>query len=282
MPPIQTRLQGRNALITGASSGIGQAIAIRFAEEGANVALLDIDEVGAEANATAISDEFGVTTTSARVDVGDAASVAAAAAHVRATLGGCDILCSNVGVQQFGAIDKLTEQDWEWVLNVNVMGTVRTVREFLPMLRAGSGFRRIVFTASSSVLIPSVRLGAYQTSKFAVMGFAESLREELAGEDIGVTIVFPGGMMTRHLESSGLARPTELGESVLEMSDVEAMMAHQPMGDGDLATPEHAIRNLLADLEAGEPYTLTHGSYRPLYEQRRDAMDAAFDRMESS
>jgi NAD(P)-dependent dehydrogenase (short-subunit alcohol dehydrogenase family) len=277
-----TQLQGRNAVVTGAGSGLGGALARLFAEAGANVVLLDIDEKSAEANAAAIAGDFGVTTTSARVDVGDAASVAAAAEHVRATLGGCDILCSNVGVQQFGAIDKLTEQDWEWVLNVNVLGTVRTVREFLPMLRAGSGFRRIVFTASSSVLIPSVRLGAYQTSKFAVMGFAESLREELAGEDIGVTIVFPGGMMTRHLESSVLARPSELGESVLEMSDVEAMMAHQPMADGDLATPEHAIRNLLADLEAGEPYTLTHGSYRPLYEQRRDAMDAAFDRMEAS
>lgn len=277
-----TQLQGRNAVITGAGSGLGAALARVFAEAGANVALLDIDEKSAEANAAGIADELGVTTTSARVDVGDPESVAAAAEHVRAALGGCDILCSNVGVQQFGAIDKLTEQDWEWVLNVNVMGTVRTVREFLPMLRAGSGFRRIVFTASSSVLIPSVRLGAYQTSKFAVMGFAESLREELAGEDIGVTILFPGGMMTRHLESSVLARPSELGESLLDQSDVEAMLAHQPMGDGDLATPEHAIRNLLADLEAGEPYTLTHGSYRPLYEQRRDAIDAAFDRMEAS
>ena len=132
------------------------------------------------------------------------------------------------------------------------------------------------------MLAPSVRLGAYQTSKFAVMGFAESLREEVEPEGIGVTILFPGGMMTRHLESSVLARPSELGESVLDQSDVEAMMAHQPMGDGDLATAEDAIRNLLTDLEAGEPYVITHGSFRPIYEQRRAAMDAAFDRMEAS
>jgi NAD(P)-dependent dehydrogenase (short-subunit alcohol dehydrogenase family) len=277
-----TQLQGRNAVVTGAGSGLGAALARLFAEAGANVALLDIDEKSADANATALADELGVTTTSARVDVGDPASVAAAAEHVRATLGGCDILCSNVGVQQFGAIDKLTEQDWEWVLNVNVMGTVRTVREFLPMLRAGSGSRHIVFTASSGVLVPSVRLGAYQTSKFAVMGFADSLREELEGEGIGVTIMFPGGMMTRHLESSVAARPSELGESVLEMTDVEAMMAHQPMSDGDVVAPEHAIRNLLTDLEANEPYLITHGSFRPIYEQRRNAMDAAFDRMEAS
>src|SRR4051794_27261840 len=277
-----TRLQGRNAVVTGAGSGLGAALARMFAEAGANVALLDINADAAAANAAAIASDVGVTTTSARVDIGDSASLVTAAEHVRGTLGGCDVLCSNVGVQQFGAIDKLTEQDWQWVLNVNVLGTVRTVREFLPMLRAGDGFRRIVFTASSSVLAPSVRLGAYQTSKFAVLGFAESLRMELADEDIGVTVLFPGGMTTRHLETSVEARPAELGESLLDMGDVEAMMAHQPMDDGDLATPEHAIRNLLADLEAGEPYVLTHGSYRPLYQQRRDAIDAAFDRMEAS
>lgn len=277
-----TDLQSRTAVVTGAGSGLGAALAWAFADAGASVALLDIDADAAAANAATIAAETGVATTSARCDVGDTASVVTAAEHVRVTIGGCDILCSNVGVQQFGAIDKLTDEDWQWVLNVNVLGTVRTVREFLPMLRAGTGFRRIVFTASSSVLAPSVRLGAYQTSKFAVLGFAESLREELAGDDIGVTVLFPGGMMTRHLESSVQARPAELGESILDQRDVEAMMAHQPMGDGDLATPEHAIRNLLVDLEAGEPYVLTHGSYRPLYEQRRAALDAAFDRMEAS
>jgi NAD(P)-dependent dehydrogenase (short-subunit alcohol dehydrogenase family) len=275
-------LQGRNAVVTGAGSGLGAAMAKALAAAGANVALLDFDAESAAAHAAAIAEETGVTTTSSRVDIGDTASVVTAAEHVHNVLGGCDILCSNVGVQQFGAIDKLTEQDWQWVMNVNVLGTVRTVREFLPMLRRGSGFRRIVFTASSSVLIPSVRLSAYQTSKFAVLGFAESVREELQSEDIGVTVLFPAGMMTTHLESSVRARPSELGDSVLDQSDVEAMLAHQPMGPDDVATPEHAIRNLLADLEAGEPYVITHGSYRPLYEQRRDAIDAAFDRMEAS
>jgi NAD(P)-dependent dehydrogenase (short-subunit alcohol dehydrogenase family) len=276
-----TELTGRIAVVTGAGSGLGAAMARAFAGAGMKVGALDIDAEAAAATASSIAD-LGIAATSTRVDIGDSASVAAAAEHVRTALGGCDVLCSNVGVQQFGAIDRLTEQDWSWVINVNVLGTVRTVREFLPIMRAGSGFRRIVFTASSSVLAPSVRLGAYQTSKFAVMGFAESLREELAPEGIGVTILFPGGMMTRHLESSVLARPSELGESVLDQSDVEAMMAHQPMGDGDLATAEDAIRNLLTDLEAGEPYLITHGSFRPIYEQRRAAMDAAFDRMETS
>ncbi len=115
---------------------------------------------------------------------------------VGSTLGGCDVLCANVGVQQFGAIDRLTDDDWRFVLDVNVLGTVRTVRAFLPLLRTGDGWRRIVLTASSSVLAPGVRMAAYQTTKFAVMGFGETLREELADEGIGVTVLFPGGMIT--------------------------------------------------------------------------------------
>jgi meso-butanediol dehydrogenase / (S,S)-butanediol dehydrogenase / diacetyl reductase len=276
-----TQLDGKIAVITGAASGLGAAMAHAFAEAGMAVAALDIDESGAGATAATVAEEFGVPTTSARVDVGDSASVTGAARHVEATLGGCDLLCANVGVQQFGAIDRLTEQDWEWLINVNVLGTVRTVREFLPLLRARSGWRRVLLTASSSVLAPSVRLGAYQTSKYAVMGFGDTLREELADEGIGVTILFPGGMMTRHLESSALARPKELGESSTAPEDLEAMMAHQPMGEGDVVTAEHAIRNLVAELVAGEPYVLTHGSYRDQYNRRRDAIEQAFDRMEA-
>jgi hypothetical protein len=89
-------------------------------------------------------------------------------------------------------------------------------------------------------------------------------------------------MMTRHLESSALARPTELGESVTLPDDIEALLSSRGMSDDDVVTPDHAVRNLLAGLLADEPYMLTHGSYRQDYTQRRDAMDAAFDRMEGS
>ena len=273
-------LAGRIAVITGGGSGLGAAMARVFAQAGMAVATLDIDDAAAQHVAASIAAEFAVPVTSARVDIGDATSVAEAARHVEAALGGCDVCCANVGVQQFGAIDKLTEHDWEWVCNVNVLGTVRTVREFLPLIRARRGWRRIVLTASSSVLAPAVRLGAYQTSKFAIMGFGETLREELADEGIGVTILFPGGMITRHLESSALARPGHLEATGSDPEDLDAMLAHRPMADGDVVTPEHAIRNLLADLEANVPYSVTHGSFRSVYEERRDAMDAAFDRME--
>jgi NAD(P)-dependent dehydrogenase (short-subunit alcohol dehydrogenase family) len=282
VPPDFAELDGKVAVVTGGGGGLGTALARTFAAVGMGIAALDIDAVAAENTAKTIAAEFGVPVTSVPVDVGDAASVEHAARHVETTLGGCDVLCANVGVQQFGAIDRLTAHDWEWIVNVNVLGTVRTVREFLPMIRAREGWRRIVLTASSSVLAPSVRLGAYQTTKFAVMGFGETLREELAPEGIGVTTLFPGGMITRHLESSAQARPAALTETGAAEDDLTAMLAHLPMGDGDVVMPDDAVRNLLDDLIADVPYCVTHGSFRPVYEQRHAAMDAAFDRMERS
>jgi NAD(P)-dependent dehydrogenase (short-subunit alcohol dehydrogenase family) len=275
-------LAGRIAAVTGAGSGLGAAMSRRFAEAGMAVAALDIDEEAATSTATTLSDELGVPTMAARVDVGDAGSLADAAAAVEARLGGCDVVCANVGVQQFGAVDRLTDDDWTWVVNVNVLGTVRTVASFLPLVRRRQGFRRIVLTASSGVLVPGVRRGAYQTSKFAVWGYSETLRQELAPEGIGVTVVFPAGMMTRHLESSAKARPADKGEWVLRDDDIVAMMASRGMGEEHIATPEHATRNLVADLLADQPYVITHGNYRADLHERFAAIDEAFDRMQNS
>jgi NAD(P)-dependent dehydrogenase (short-subunit alcohol dehydrogenase family) len=189
------------------------------------------------------------------------------------------VLCANVGVQQFGAVDVLTDNDWRWVLDVNVMGVVNTVNAFLPLLRASEGNRRVVVTASSSVLVPGVRLGTYITSKFAVMGYGETLRMELASEGIGVSVFFPAGMSSRHLESSVAARPAELGPSVLKREDIDVMMAGRKMDTAThMVTPEQAVRNLLAELEGDPRYIVSHGQYRNELIERCDDIVAAFDR----
>jgi NAD(P)-dependent dehydrogenase (short-subunit alcohol dehydrogenase family) len=275
-------LVGKIAAVTGGGSGLGAAMCREFARTGMSIAVLDIDEAMASETSRSLHDEFGVDAIALNVDVGDSASVREAATAVGEKFGGCDVLCANVGVQQFGTIDRLTEDDWSWLVNVNVLGTVRTVASFLPLLRARTGLRRVVVTASSGVFVPGIRLGAYQTSKYAVVGYAETLRQELADEGIGVMIVFPAGMTTRHLESSARARPAEMGEWVLLPDDVDAMMASRKVGPEHVATAEHAVRNLVADLLANEPYVITHGDYRGQYHDRLAAIEAAFDRMECS
>jgi len=270
---------GRTAVVTGAGSGLGGAMADLFAGAGAKVALLDIDGERAEAKAAELRAR-GTEAFAIKVDVADPASVAAAAAAVQARFGACEALCANVGVQQFGAIDKLTAEDWSWVMSVNVMGVINTVNAFLPLLRSATGDRHIVLTASSSYFVPGVRLGAYTTSKYAVVGYGEILRLELEDEGINVTMLFPAGMSTRHLESSKLARPTDLGESMLNPDDIQAMMASRDMKtETHVATPEYAVRNLLADLRDKRPYVISHGAYRTQIETRQGEVLASFDRM---
>ena len=270
---------GRTAVVTGAGSGLGAAMAALFAGAGARVALLDIDGDRAEAAAAGLR-ALGHEAFAWRVDVADKASVAAAADAVQARFGGCDVLCANVGVQQFGAIDKLTEQDWQWVMAVNFHGVINTVDAFVPLLRARQGQRHIVLTASASFFQFGIRMAAYVASKFAVVGYGEVLRQELAPEGINVALLFPAGMATRHIESSIAARPAELGESRFDYEDVKAMMAGADIdAAAHVATAEHAVRNLLTELAAGSPYIITHGNYRHQVEAQQQAVLAAFDRL---
>lgn len=270
---------GRTVVVTGAGSGLGAAMADLFAAAGASVALLDIDGTRVEEKAKGLRDR-GVNAIGIRVDVADKDTLAAAAQQVEALLGGVHVLCANVGVQQFGAAEALSQQDWDWVLSVNVLGVVHTVNTFLPLIRAGREHRHIVLTSSASYFQFGVRMAAYVASKFAITGYGEVLRQELAPEGINVALLFPGAMTTRHLESSQRARPLHLGKSKLDAGDIEAMLASaSDIAELRIETPEFAIRNLLRELREREPYIITHGDYRSQIELQQRAVLRAFDRM---
>jgi NAD(P)-dependent dehydrogenase (short-subunit alcohol dehydrogenase family) len=270
---------GKAVAITGAGSGLGAAMARKFADEGARLALLDIDGARAEENAAELRAR-GVEAFGVQADVADRVSVEAAGAVFHDRYGACHALCANVGVQQFGAIDALTDQDWQWVMSVNFHGVIDTVNAFLPMLRKSDGRRHVVLTSSASYFQIGVRMAAYIASKYAVVGYGEVLRRELASENINVAMLFPAGMATRHLESSIAARPSELGASRFDMDDVQAMMADAGIDPAEhVVTADHAVRNLLRELDAGQPYIITHGSYRHQVEQQQRDILAAFDAM---
>lgn len=270
---------GRTAVVTGAGSGLGAAMAALFGAAGARVALLDIDGERAEAEAEALR-QRGIEAMACRVDVADKASLAAAANAVRDTFGAVHVLCANVGVQQFGAIDALSDHDWTWVMSVNFHGVVATVNAFLPLLRAGEGERHVVVTSSASFFQLGIRMAAYVASKFAVTGYAEVLRDELEDEGINVAILYPAGMTTRHIESSIAARPAELGASRFDPSDIRAMVARAGINmDGHLASAEEAVRDLLPQLRGRHRHIFTHGNYRDQIAARQAEVLDAFDRM---
>jgi NAD(P)-dependent dehydrogenase (short-subunit alcohol dehydrogenase family) len=270
--------QGGVAVVTGAASGLGASMVDRLAGAGMRIVALDLDAEQVEHVARKVR-ENGGEAVGMQVDVANIDQLQAAAALAEERFGGCSVLCANVGVQQFGAIDRLSEQDWRWVLEVNVMGVIRTVNAFLPLIRLTDGERRIAITSSSAALTPGIRMAAYTTSKYAVTGYAETLRMELADENIGVSILFPAGMITRHLESSIKARPAELGRSETRREDIDAMMASRKMATDDhVATAEHATRHLLDDLAANERYIFTHGEYREQLVQSHSAILRAHDR----
>lgn len=267
------------AVVTGAGSGLGASMVQRFAAVGMAIVALDIDAGRAQETADAVV-AAGGRAIAMGVDVADRAAMLRAAQAADKAFGGCNVLCANVGVQQFGAIDRLTDQDWQWVMGVNFHGVVNTVDAFLPLLRARDGRRHVVLTASASFFQFGIRMAAYVASKFAVVGYGEVLRQELAPEGINVAMLFPAGMATRHIESSIAARPSELGESRFDYEDVKAMMAGAEIdAAAHVATAEHAVRNLLAELAAGSPYIITHGNYRHQVEAQQQAVLAAFDRL---
>src|SRR4051794_7380168 len=145
------------AVVTGGASGFGLALAERCAKHGMSVVLLDLDGERAATEARRLAADYDGDVRAAQVDVADGASVEAAAAQVKEWFERADLVVSNVGVQLLGSLERLTDEEWHWVLDVNVTGSARVARAFLPLLRrAARGM--LAFTTSSSVLSPGSRM----------------------------------------------------------------------------------------------------------------------------
>lgn len=253
-------LDGKVAFVTGGASGIGLAIARSLSKRGALVALADIDEQAARDAARDIEAEGG-RAMGVRCDVTDEASLAAAADAVVAELGDVRILVNNAGAFAMGPLEATERSDWEWLLEINVVGVTNGLRLFLPRMRALDDECHVVNTASVSGHIPVAGLSIYTASKFAVVGLTECLRLELADTQIGLSVLCPGIVKTALLETSSRHRPERHGLVEGGASPMQAVV--------DGGTDPAELGEQLADaIVSGEFYVLTHPSLRPAFELR--------------
>ena len=188
------KLEGKVAVITGASSGIGEATAEALAREGAAVALLARRHDRLLELAGRIEDEGG-RALPLEVDVSDHGKVEAAMAEVRGELGGLNVLVNNAGVMLLGTVEGWDIRDWQRMVDVNVLGLLYCTREALPMLR-DSGGGHIVNISSVAGRTANFGSAVYNLTKWGVVGFSEALRQEALNSNIRVTCVEPGFVVT--------------------------------------------------------------------------------------
>ncbi len=191
------------AVITGAASGLGRAMAERCAQEGMKVVLADV-EVEALTKTEASMKASGATVLAIRTDVSQASDVEALAQKTLEVFGAVHLLCNNAGVGTGSAIWKSTIADWEWVIGVNLWGVIHGVRVFVPIMLEQDTECHIVNTASMAGLISGPGLGAYKVTKHAVVTLSETLYHELAerGARVSVSVLCPGVVSTRIMESA--------------------------------------------------------------------------------
>ncbi len=183
------------AVVTGAASGIGAALAESLVARGCHLALCDVNEEGLNALAERISRPDRRLTVS-RVDVSDKDQILRFREEVISAHRGCDLLINNAGVALGGTFDRVSEDDFDWLLSINLFGVIRMTRAFLPSLRASEAGHLVNISSIFGVIAPAGQT-AYSASKFGVRGFSDALRHELKDTALGVTTVHPGGVNTK-------------------------------------------------------------------------------------
>jgi NAD(P)-dependent dehydrogenase (short-subunit alcohol dehydrogenase family) len=245
-----TSLTDRTAVVTGGASGIGRALSLLFAREGANVVVADLDEAGMAETVAGVS-RAGRRALAVKTDVSRLADVEALADRAFGEFGAVHVVCNNAGVALWGGLESVTHKDWEWAMGVNLWGVIHGVEAFVPRMVAGKQPGHVVNTASMAGLIASQGLGIYNTTKYAVVGLSETLQKDLRGYDIGVSVLCPMGVNTQ-IRQSDRNRPAALRNEAAEGEGraVELIGRYLP--------PEHVAERVLRAIYANRLYVITH------------------------
>lgn len=266
---------GKVAVVTGGASGIGRAMAERFAQAGMRVVLADVEEPVLRQAAEEMTGA-GMTVLPVVTDVSHAEQVEALAQQTLAAFGAVHIVCNNAGVGAGSTVWESTLADWEWVLGVNLWGVIHGIRTFTPLLlkqaQAQGAEGHIVNTASIAGLVAGPGLGAYKASKFAVVSLSETLYYELAQQTdkISVSVLCPMWVRT-NIYTSGRNRPTTLmNEPDQPVSDMLADPAARALVERDIIDVAEVAERVFAAVRDKQLYILTHPASKRFVQHRME------------
>lgn len=267
------------AVITGGASGIGRAMADRFAQAGMKLVLADVEEATL-AQAAAELRATGAQVLPVVTDVSVAEQVERLAQATLEHFGGVHVLCNNAGVGSGRAIWETSLGDWKWVLGVNLMGVVHGIHYFVPHMLAQGEPGHIVNTASIAGLIGGAGLGAYKVSKHGVVALSEVLYAELheQGAPIGVSVLCPAWVRTR-IHESERNRPADLplpdlADPQVRASIVGESKALRRVVEGGIS-PQAVAETVFDAIQNDRFYILTHPRLTPLINARLSDLQAA-------
>ncbi len=243
-------LEGKVAVVTGGASGIGRALCLAFARDGAHVVVADLDEAGMMETAAAVA-HAGRKAIAVKTDVSRLGDVQALADRAWRELGRVHVLCNNAGVALWGGLERATHRDWEWAMGVNLWGVIHGIEAFVPRMIAQQEPGHIVNTASMAGLIASQGLGVYNTTKYAVVGLSETLQKDLRGYGIGVSVLCPMGVKTA-IRQSARNRPAALVNPEGQAAGGEVDLI------GRSLEPEHVAERVLRAICDDRLYVITH------------------------
>ena len=264
-----TDIAGKTAFITGGANGIGLGIAKALAARGANLMLIDLNEAALEAAKTGFAGT-NVRVETAICDVAKADAVRAAADKAIESFGKVHIVVNNAGVALGGLPGEVDLNDWRWIVDINLMGVVYGVESLVPHIKSHGEGGHIINVASMAGHIAMPGMGPYHATKFAVVGYSEALRAELAGDNIGVSALCPGWVKTG-IHKSVANRPS--GGVDLE-SDEQAAMSEVI----DKGLPPETVGEWVADcVEANRMHIFTHEDMAPAVDMRYQMIKADYD-----